>query len=460
MHRVARDHPKRFDRVRLLAFHLIDELVLTQHLRLVALAAKRHGDGRVVEDHREAGRQHLARDAGAGATQVARQHAEQIERAVAFALVLIAKSQRAEDVGIRGCDVLVGKAPDNFRSDARDALLPLGRIACHMLAQARERRLARHAADLMHAVEFHTRHRRRLLTRGHGRRSFGVGIPHQVVSFRIAKELARIVAHEERRHRVGQKEVLVVALVLNDEVRHGKGKGWVGAWLHRDKLVGKARRAVEQKPDIDDLRAVRTRLHQVLCNALLIFDRIGAPHDDVIRRIEVCRIGRHVLVEIAHVEERRVERPVVEAVPLNGVGRTPKPHEPRAQHSSESLRGRHRRHHVPHGKRLGAVIVAQLQKLRGDFVERLVPADFLPLTLAAFARALQRMQQALRIVRLAARHNALLADIALVRLRAGVARLFGAHDLAVFDDRLDRTKFMIAPPRTTGVDERLPLRHD
>ena len=92
VHRVARDHPKRFDRIRLLAFHLVDELVLTQHLRLVALAAKRHGDGRVVEDHREAGWQHLARDAGTGATQVARQHAEQIERAVAFALVLIAKS--------------------------------------------------------------------------------------------------------------------------------------------------------------------------------------------------------------------------------------------------------------------------------------------------------------------------------------------------------------------------------
>ena len=198
----------------------------------------------------------------------------------------------------------------------------------------------------------------------------------------------------------------------------------------------------------------------MLCDALLVFDGVGAPHDDVIRRIEVRRIGRHVLVEVAHVEERCVERPVVEAVPLDGVSRTPKPHEPRAQHSSQPLRRRHRRHHVPHGERLRAVIVAQLQKLRGDLIERLVPADFLPLALAALARALQRMQQALRIVRLAARHDALLADVALVRLRTGVARLLGTHDLAVFDDCLDRAELMIAPPRTTGVDKRLPLRHD
>ena len=108
VHGVAGDDPERLDGIGLLAFHLVDELVLAQHLRFVALAAKRHGDGRVVEDHREARRQHLARDARARASEVAGQHAEQVERAVAFALVLIAKPERAEDVGVRGVYVLVG----------------------------------------------------------------------------------------------------------------------------------------------------------------------------------------------------------------------------------------------------------------------------------------------------------------------------------------------------------------
>ena len=160
----------------------------------------------------------------------------------------------------------------------------------HAFAQARERRLACHAADFMHAVEFHTRHRRRLLTWGHGRRSFGVGIPHQVVfPFRIAKELcpyrrARGTAPPCRTKGSSRCSacpgMMRFAMVRE---RAGSEPGFTG-------INSSAKPAVpsNRSPMSTTFSAVRTRLHQVLCNALLIFDRIGASHDDVIRRIEAC----------------------------------------------------------------------------------------------------------------------------------------------------------------------------
>ena len=92
MHGVARDDPECLDGVGLLRFHLLDEVGLAQQFALVVFAAVRHGDGGVVEDEREARRQHLGGDARARAAQVAGQRAEQVERTVRFALILITQA--------------------------------------------------------------------------------------------------------------------------------------------------------------------------------------------------------------------------------------------------------------------------------------------------------------------------------------------------------------------------------
>ena len=311
----------------------------------------------------------------------------------------------------------------------------------------------------MRAVELHVLGRAVLAAHDHAHRSVGVEVPHHVVAVFVTQVHIVVVADEERRDRVLEQELLVVLLALDDEVCHRHGKRRVGAGLDGDELVGKSCRAVEDQTDVDDLRAAAARLDQVLGDALLVFDGVGAPHDDVVGRIEVCRIGRHVLVEIAHVEERRVERAVVKTIALDWVGGAPQAQETRRKNCLHALARRHGRDNVPHGKRLGAVLVADLEQLLGDLVHRLVPADLFPLALAALAYALERVEQALGVVRLPAGHDALLADVALVGLGTGVVGLFGPDDLAVFDDGLDRAELVVAPAGTAGVDVALSLSH-
>ena len=329
-----------------------------------------------------------------------------------------------------------------------------------MLAQAGEGRLAGHAAHHMGALELHGVDDRLLHALHHGHGLVGGRVPHEVVALVVAQEHAVVIAHEERRHGVLQEEVLLVPAVLHDEVGHSERERRVTAGLDRDELVRKAGGAVEEQADVDDLGAVAARLNQVLGDALLVLDGVCAPHDDEVGAVEVGRVGGHVLVEVAHVVEGGVEGAVVKAVALDRVGGTPQAHEARGQHGTQALRGRHRGHHVPHGQRLRAVLVAQLKELGGYLVERLIPADLLPLALAALANALKRVQQALGVVGLAARHDALLADVALVRLGPGVAGLLCADDLAVLCDGLDGAELVVAPPGATGVDEGLPVSHN
>ena len=257
---VAGDDPEGLDRVRLLRLDLLDELCLTQHLALVALAAVGHGDGGVVEDEREARGQHLGRDARTGAAEVAGEHAEQVERAVALALVLVAQAERAEDVGVGCRHVLVGELDGDLGGDAGDVLLPLGRVACRMLAQAREGGLAGNAVDDVRAVELHVLGRAVLAAHDHAHRSVGVEVPYHVVAVFVTQVHVVVVADEKRRDRVLEQELLVVLLALDDEVCHRHRKRRVGAGLDGDELVGKSCRAVEDQTDVDDLRAAAARL--------------------------------------------------------------------------------------------------------------------------------------------------------------------------------------------------------
>ena len=110
---------------------------------------------------------------------------------------------------------------------------------------------------------------------------------------------------------------------MDDEIGHRHGKRGVGTGLDGDELVREAGRAIEQQADVDDFGAVGLGFDEVLCDTLLVLDGIGAPHDDVIGCVEVLRVGRHVLVEVAEIEERGVERTVVQAVCLDRVSGAP-----------------------------------------------------------------------------------------------------------------------------------------
>ena len=317
-----------------------------------------------------------------------------------------------------------------------------------------------HAVHVVLAVELHVVARAVLGAHDHRDRSVLLDVPDDVVALLIAQEAVIVVAHQERRDRVLEQEVLLVLAVLDDEVQHRHGKRRVRAWLDGDELVGEPRRRVEDEPDVDDSRPVAPRLDQVLGDALLVLDGVGAPDDDVVGAVEVRRVRGHVLVEIAHVEERGVERPVVETVALDGVRGAPQPHEAAREQRREPLARRYGGNDIPHRQRLRPVLVAQVEELLCYLVEGLVPGYLLPLALAAFPDALERTGEALGVVRLPAGHDALLADVALVLLRARVVRLLSADDLAVLDNGLDRAELVITPPRTTGIDERLAFRHE
>ena len=71
----------------------------------------------------------------------------------------------------------------------------------------------------------------------------------------------------------------------------------------------------------------------------------------------------------------------------------------------------------------------------------------------------ERVEQALGVIRLPAGHDALLTDVALVGLCAGVVGLLGPDDLAIFDDGLNRAELVVAPAGTAGVDVALSLSH-
>ena len=265
-------------------------------------------------------------------------------------------------------------------------------------------------------------------------------------------ELAGFHVHEQRRDRVLRHERAVVLFALDDLARHAQGKRGVGTGLDRDEPVGIAGRCVEQQADVDDLGAAALGLDDVLGHALLVLDGVAAPDDEIGRGVELDGVDHHVLVEVAQVEIRCVVGTVVQAICVQRVGAAPQAAQAVAEQRVEALRRRKRRGDVPERDGVRAVFLAQLEHLRADLVERLVPADALPLAFAALAGALQRVQQAVFRVHLTPRRDALLAAVALSRFGARVVHGFRAHDLAVFHDGLDGAELVVAPAGTGRAD--------
>ncbi len=327
-----------------------------------------------------------------------------------------------------------------------------------MLLQHLEHSLAGHAEHVELGVQIELGGTGDLLHAGLGD-DHAVGlVDDHVVAVGIAHELAGQGVHEERGHGVLDDEVGLVEVVLHDMVGHGQGEGGVGAGLHGHELVGIAGRGVEQKAHIDDLGAVALGLDHVLGEAVLVLHRVRAPHDHVIGAVDVARVGVVVTVGVAQIVVRGEQGAVVQAVGLHRERGAVKATEAGVQHAGQAHGGRVARREVPECQRLRAVLLALLVQLGRNLVERLIPADLLPLALAALTGALEGGGQAILVVDLATRHNALLADVRLAHFRARVLSGLGADDLPVLDDRLKRAILVVTPPGARRVHEAL-FRH-
>ena len=438
---------RHFDEALVLAFlGRLEEVAVLDEDGLVRLAAVGEDDRRVVEAERPAARLDFARDAAGGAAQVAREHAEQVERTIGVALVLVAHAESADDERRAMRRVLLAELDRICRGNARNRLLVLGRIGRDVLFEQLECRLVSAPVELVAALE----RRCALVFLGALRRRLdGTGLLVPVVKpALVASELARLDVNEQRGHRVLLHERAVVLAALDDLACHAQRERRIAAGLDRDKPVGITRRGVEQQADVYDFCPTRLGLDDVLRHALLVFHRIAAPDDEVACRIELDGVDHHVLVEVAQVEVRRVIRAVIETVGVERVGAAPQATQPVAQQRVESLRRRKRGCDVPKRDGVMAVLLAKLEHLGANLVERLIPADTLPLALATFAGTLERVQQPVVSVHLTPRCGALLAAMSLAGFRAGVVDRLGTNDLAIGNDGLDCTKLMVAPPGT------------
>lgn len=243
-----------------------------------------------------------------------------------------------------------------------------------MLLQHLECRLARHAEDVELGIEIELGSAGNLLDARSGGDDAMCLVDDQVVVIGIAHELAGHGVHEERGDGVLDEELGLVQAVLDDMTSHGKGKRGVGTGLHGHEFVGVTGCGIEQRADIDDLRAVALGLDHVLGEAVLVLDRIGTPHDHVIGRVDVARIGAVVAVGVAQLIVGGEQRAVVQTVRLHREGRAIQAAEAGVQHAGKAHGRRIARGQVPERERLRTILVTLLGQLLGDLVECLVPA--------------------------------------------------------------------------------------
>ncbi len=324
-----------------------------------------------------------------------------------------------------------------------------------MVLQHLEHRLARHAEDVELGIEVELGGTGNLLdTRGGGDDAVRL-INDQVVVIGIAHELTGHGVHEERGDGVLDEEVGLVQVVFDDVTGHGQGKRGVRTGLHGYELVGVTGGGVEEQADIDDLRAVALGLDHVLGEAMLVLDRVGAPHDHVIGRVDVTRVGVIVAVGVAQVIVGGEQRAIVQTVCLHREGRAIQTAKAGVQHTGKTHGRRIARGQVPERERLRTVLLTLLGQLLGDLVECLIPADLLPLALAALADALERCGETIFVVGLTTCHDTLLADVCLARFGPRVIGGLRADDLAILDNRLQCAVLVVTPTRTRSVDKAL-----
>lgn len=188
---------------------------------------------------------------------------------------------------------------------------------------------------------------------------------------------------------------------------------------------------------------------------MLVLDRVGAPHNHVIGRIDIARIGVVVAIGVAQVIVGGEQRAVVQAICLHRERGAIQTAKASMQHAGKAHGRRIARGQIPERERLRTVLVTLLGQLLGNLVECLVPADLLPLALATLADAFERRGEATLVVRLAACHDTLLANVRLAFLGPRVIGGLRANDLAILDNRLQCAVLVIAPTRARSVDKAL-----
>ena len=203
-------------------------------------------------------------------------------------------------------------------------------------------------------------------------------------------------------------EVVVVEVLLDEDVRHGHGQGGVGAGAHAQPHLGAGGQPREGRVDGDHLGTALHAVDDPMAEEVVGVgnNSVAAPvHDDlrtaplgtflVVAILELLRhIGDHevavhgshggrtraearVACKIAHGEVRGAERRMCQIGDLVAVV---------AAGADVADDG------------LGTVVLPDGADLLLDDVEGLVPADLLPLVLAALAGALHGMAQARRVV--------------------------------------------------------------
>ena len=210
--------------------------------------------------------------------------------------------------------------------------------------------------------------------------------------------------------------LLVFPAVLEDVPEHAPDQRHVGARADPDVLVGVGRRAREARVDDDQLAAVLLAAQHVLHRDRMGLGGVAADEEHRLAQV-------HVVVGIGHravapgVRDTRHRGRVADARLVVDVVGAPQRGELAVQ---VRLLVRELRRAEP-VDRIGAVLLADLEHLVADLVDRLVPGDALPLA----ARQLHRVLEALVAVAVLAHRRALGAMGAEVEGRVEIGLLAG-----------------------------------
>ena len=203
------------------------------------------------------------------------------------------------------------------------------------------------------------------------------------------EELARVLADEQRHVRLLFEVVLVVQPLVDDGLGHAECEGGVRPTLWGQPLVGVDGRLGVVGEDADPLRALVAGVEEVLRVGDARDVDVRPPGDDVVRVVPVGGFG---VVRLGAPGDRlsrgEVRVPVVEAV-RDAAQQIDEPASAGERHRGHRRNGREPRYRVVPAR------LHLVDDVVGDLGQRLVPANPLPLTLAALARATERVEHAL-----------------------------------------------------------------
>ncbi len=244
---------------------------------------------------------------------------------------------------------------------------------------------------------------------------------------RVLLELALKVVDRDVRPFVHER--LVVQVLEQDRVRHGEGDGAVRTRRRHKELVrvtGRVRHPHVEGNELGTVLEATTLEALGARNVTLVgFEHVRAEVQDVLRVLVVAEVpvGLEEVRQVGRTTRRRAKPAVIQ-------GRV------RAERTQEVRDGVLRTAAALVERELFELAaLLDLNEALSHFVVGLIPADTLPLTFAAFADALQRVEQTLGVVLVVQRRLTTGAQLA---ARVRVVRVaFDLDDPAVLDDARD-----------------------